>query len=74
MLRMMTASRKTAVAIATPKSLSTRSSPIANDANTATITAAAAVITRLVRATPSRTAALASPRCCQRADPAGVLR
>src|SRR6266550_6560435 len=59
MLRMTIASRKTAVAIATPKSLSTRSSPAANDAKTTTMTPAAAVITRPVLASPSRTAALA---------------
>ncbi len=64
MLRMTTASRKTAVAIATPKSLRTRSSPAAKEAKTATMTAAAAVMTRPVLASPSRTAALASSRCC----------
>src|SRR5207247_4859592 len=64
MLRMTIASRKTAVAIATPKSLSTRSSPAAKEAKTTTMTAAAAVMTRPVLASPSRTAALASPRCC----------
>jgi hypothetical protein len=49
MLRMTIASRKTAVAIATPKSLIARSSPVANDTNTATITAAVAVMTRPVK-------------------------
>jgi hypothetical protein len=65
---MTTASRKTAVAIATPKSFSTRSSPAANEAKTATMTAAAAVITRPVRLRPSRTAALASQALAQRPE------
>src|SRR5437763_16469900 len=47
------ASRNTAVAIASPNISSTRLPLIANAPNTATITAAAAVITRPVRARPS---------------------
>ena len=57
---MTIASRKTALASARPKSLRTRSSSIAKEAKTTTMTAAAAVITRPVSASPSRTAARAS--------------
>ena len=52
------ASRNTALAMASPNIASTRSPLIANAPKTATITAAAAVITRPVRDRPSLTAAL----------------
>ena len=57
-IRITIASRNTAVAMPSPNISSTRLPLIANAPNTATITAAAAVITRPVRARPSRTAAL----------------
>ncbi len=50
--------------MASPNIASTRSPLIANAAKTDTITAAAAVITRPVRARPSLIAALASRRAC----------
>ena len=63
-LRITIASRNTALAIAVPNSLIPRSLPKANDTKTATMTAAAAVMTRPVFETPSRTAALASASTC----------
>ena len=55
--RMMTASKKTALARPMPNSLMTRSSPSANDPNTTIMIDAAAVITRPVVCSPWPTAA-----------------
>jgi len=57
---MITASKNTALARPSPKSLITRSSPSANDANTSTMIDAAAVITAPVVCRPRATDADAS--------------
>ena len=55
-VRMTNASRNTATARPMPNSLTVRSSPSANEANTQTMIVAAAVITRPVLARPLATA------------------
>ena len=57
---MITASMKTAAASPRPNSLMIRSSPSMKEAKTVTMIAAAAVITRPVRASPRVTALVAS--------------